>query len=670
MSEATSITRRQLSSLLLAQALAIGGHILHLPVWISLLWVVCLVWRVQILRMRLPRPGVLAKAGLILLAALAVYLSRGSLVGLDGGVLLLIAAFLLKTVETYRRRDALVLVFLGFFVVVTGYLFEDGLLMALYSLAPITLLLATMVSLQAERSTLPRGMPLRLAGGMLLQALPLMLLLFVFFPRLGPLWSLPIANDKAVTGLSESMSPGDIAELSQSDALVLDASFQGEVPPRNQLYWRALTLDRFDGRRWSQGTPGLASPQWTRQGTALAYSVILQPNSQPWLPALDIATSDTPRSRQLSDFRLQHERPVERPLLYQVRSWPQALLEPQTAPGPGALLLPAAGNPKSREWARQLLREHGQAPELVAALLRHFNQQPYVYTLRPPRLGANSIDEFLFDSRRGFCGHYAGAMTFLLRAAGIPARMVVGYQGGELNRAGNYLRVRQFDAHAWVEYWLPGQGWRRVDPTFAVAPQRIESGLREAVADEQSFLENSPFSVMLYADSAWLNQLRMRWDNLGYGWQRWVLSYQAEQQVGLWQRWFGERHGLLPGLILAGGGGLLLAILALLLLRPVRDPLDPLQRQFQRFESVLAAQGLVRQPGEGPQAFATRAALASPQQARQIDAFSQAFMAQRYAGQALDIQLLRDSLRQLRRPARWWLPGAGAGAANSADPVD
>jgi transglutaminase-like putative cysteine protease len=666
MSEAAFVTRQQLTSLLLAQALAVGAHVMHLPVWISALWLICLVWRVQILRMRLPRPGRLAKVGLILLAALAVYRSRGSLVGLDGGVLLLIAAFLLKTVETYSRRDALVLVFLGFFVVVTAYLFEDGLLLTLYSLAPVTLLLGSMVSLQASRP-LPRGLSLRLAGGLLLQALPLMLLLFVFFPRLGPLWSLPIANDKAVTGLSESMSPGEIAELSQSDAPVLDVSFQGEVPPRAQLYWRALTLERFDGRRWSQGFAAREAPQWTRQGPALNYSVILQPSSQPWLPVLDVATSETPRTWQRRDFRLQYERPVERPLLYQVRSWPQALLQPDERPGPGALQLPGAGNPRSREWARQLLREHGEPQALVAALLRHFNQQPYVYTLRPPLLGENSVDEFLFDSRRGFCGHYAGAMTFVLRAAGIPARVVAGYQGGEFNRAGNYLRVRQFDAHVWVEYWQPGQGWTQVDPTFAVAPQRIEAGLREALAGEQSFLENSPFSAMRYGNVAWLSQLQMRWDNVGYAWQRWVLSYQAEEQAGLWRRWFGERQGILPGLILTLGGSLLLGLLALLLIRPARAPRDPLQQQFQRFEQLLATQGILRQSGEGPQAFAERAAAESPRQASQIRAFSRAYIAQRYASQPLDIRALRDSLRELRRAARWRPPGV---AGRSVDPVE
>src|SRR5690606_30462786 len=212
--------------------------------------------------------------------------------------------------------------------------------------------------------------------------------------------------------------------------------------------------------------------------------------------------------RQMSDFRLERRRPVNQALLYNVVSWPEALREPD-AIGHGrrsALQLPTRGNPRSRAWAVELRSRHGDPQALVATLLAHFNREPYVYTLKPPALGADSVDEFLFDSLRGFCAHYAGAMTFVLRAAGIPARVVAGYQGGEFNPAGNYLAVRQLDAHAWVEYWVEGQGWISVDPTYQVAPERIELGLEEAVAEERSFLEGSPLSPLRYRHVAWLNQ--------------------------------------------------------------------------------------------------------------------------------------------------------------------
>ncbi|WPC07032.1 DUF3488 and transglutaminase-like domain-containing protein [Pseudomonas benzenivorans] len=658
MSPSPGIPRVGLSWLLVAQALVILPHLGHLPAWIILLWLGCATWRIQIYRMRAGFPRAWIKAPLLLLAAGGVWFSRGGLVGLDAAVVLLIAVFILKLLEMRTRRDALVLIFLGFFAVVTAYLFDDGMLAALYSLLPVTALLAALIGLQQGALASQPWPTLRLAGGLLLQALPLMLLLFVFFPRLGPLWSLPTPSDKGISGLADSMAPADIAELSRSGALAFRASFEGEVPPRSQLYWRALTFEDFDGRRWSQAKSAQPlQPGWRRRGEPLRYSIIMQPSAQPWLFALDVAETSQPGVRQMSDFRLQRGQPVERALLYEVTSWPEALREPEGIGTPAgtrrALQLPERGDPRSRAWAAQLRREYPQPERLVQALLRHFNREPYVYTLRPPTLGRDSVDEFLFDSRRGFCAHYAGAMTFVLRAAGIPARVVAGYQGGEYNPGGDYVQVRQFDAHAWVEYWRPGMGWTSVDPTFQVAPERIEQGLEEALADEQSFLEDSPFSPLRYRQLTWLNQLRLGWDNLNYGWQRWVLGYQGEQQLRLLQRWFGRLDGRLLALCLVGGGALLLALVALGLFKPWRRERDPQRRAFQRFERLLGRHGLRRQPGEGGRDFAERAARALPKQAHLIRAFATAFEAQRYAGQAASPAQLRQRLGALRRALPW-----------------
>lgn len=657
MSRLPGIPRVSLSWLLVAQALVIIPHLGHLPPWIIGLWLACAAWRIQIFRMRARYPNAWLKAALLLGAAAGVWLSRGSLVGLDAGVVLLIAAFVLKLLEMRTRRDALVLIFLGFFAVVTAYLFDDSMLAALFSLLPVTALLAALIGLQQSALATRPWPTLRLAAGLLLQALPLMLLLFVFFPRLGPLWSLPVPNDKGVSGLSDSMAPADIAELSRSAALAFRASFAGELPPRSQLYWRALTFERFDGRRWSQSRAAQLpqTPAWDKRGAPLHYSIVMQPSAQPWLFALDVAETTLERTRQMHDFRLQRQQPVERSLLYQVTSWPQALRQPTASATDlrPALQLPEQGDPRSRAWAAELKRQYPQDEQLVQALLGHFNLQPYAYTLRPPRLGPDSIDEFLFDTRKGFCAHYAGAMTFVLRAAGIPARVVAGYQGGEYNPSGNYLQVRQFDAHAWVEYWQPGSGWRSVDPTFQVAPERIEQGLEQAVAEEQSFLEGSPFSPLRYRQLAWFNQLRLGWDNLNYGWQRWVLGYQGAQQLQLLQRWFGRLDGQLLALSLVGGGGLLLGLLALWLFKPWQRERDAQLRLFSRFEQLLARHAVRRQPGEGPRAYAERAAQCLPQQAQAIRAFAAAFEAQRYAGQAASLALLRQHLALLRRALPW-----------------
>lgn len=660
MSRLPGIPRIALTWLLVAQALVIVPHLMHLPMWMIALWLGAASWRVQIFRMRARYPGGWVKGGLVLLVLIGILFSRGTLVGLDAAVVLLIATFILKLLEMRTRRDALVLVFLGFFCVVTAYLFEDGIVAALYSLLPVTALLAALVGLQQSGFAERPWPTLRLAGGLLLQALPLMLLLFVFFPRMGPLWSLPMPSDKGRTGLSDSMEPADIAELSRSSELAFRASFEGAVPPRNQLYWRALTLDRFDGRRWSQSSLAQLprAPQWSKAGQPLDYSIIMQPSGKPWLFALDVGEVAQDGTRMMTDFRWQNRRPVDRSLLYQVRSWPQALREAEAQPSTlrHALQLPAQGDPRSRAWAAQLQRQYPQADALVDALLRHFNREPFAYTLRPQTLGQNSVDEFLFDTRSGFCAHYAGAMTFVLRAAGIPARVVTGYQGGELNPSGNYIQVRQFDAHAWVEYWQPGTGWRSVDPTFQVAPERIEQGLQEALSEEDGFLDDQPFSPLRYRELAWLNQLRLSWERLNYGWQRWVLGYQGEQQLSLLQSWFGSLDWQRLALALVGGGAALLGLLALWLLKPWQQRRDPLRQVLRRFERLLARHGVHRQAGEGMRAFARRASQELPAQAAQIEAFAACFERQQYAGQAVAPAALRQALGKLRQALPWrWL---------------
>lgn len=654
-----AIPRISLTWLLVAQALVIVPHLGHLPLWVIGLWLGCAGWRVQIFRMRVGYPTRLSKAGLMLAAAAGVFASRGSLVGLDAGVVLLIAAFVLKLVELRSQRDALVLILLGFFCVVTAYLFDDSLLAAAYSLLPVSALLAALIGLQQSRLAMRPWPTLRLALGLLAQALPLMLLLFVFFPRLGPLWALPNPNNQALSGLSDSMTPADIAELSKSDELVFTATFNGAPPARTQLYWRALTLEHFDGRRWSQAplVSRQNAPQWLPSGKPWEYSVIAQASGRNWLFALDVARSEEGGVQARRDFSLQYQRPIDQPLRYQVRSWPDVLRDANVPLSSLAdsLQLPAEGDPRSRAWARELQARHPQPEALVQALLQHFNREPYHYTLKPPPVGIDSIDEFLFRTRRGFCAHYAGAMSFVLRAAGIPARVVAGYQGGELNPRGNFFTVRQFDAHAWVEYWQAGQGWTSVDPTFAVAPERIEQGLEQALSGEQSFLADSPLSPLRYRQVAWLNQLRLGWDDLNHGWQRWVLGYQGAQQLQLLQRWFGRMDGQLLGLALVGGGGLLLGLLALFLFKPWRRERDPLLRQFRRFERLLVRHGLPRQAAEGPRAYAERAARQLPVQAAAIRAFAQAFEAQQYGAATLDAQALARRLRELRRGLPWRL---------------
>ncbi|MBD9415868.1 DUF3488 domain-containing transglutaminase family protein [Pseudomonas sp. PDM16] len=649
--------RIALTWLLVAQVLVILPHLLHLPIWIAALWMLCAGWRVQVFRMRARYPSRLVRIGLLLAAAGAVFFSRGTLIGVEGGVLLLVAVFTLKLVELRSRRDALVVIFLGFFVVVTSYLFDDGLLSALYSLLPVTALLAALIGMQQSDFAERPAATVKQAATMMLQAVPMMLLLFLFFPRMEPLWSLPNPK-KGVTGLSESMSPADVAELAQSTALAFRASFDGEAPAQRDLYWRALTLEHFDGRRWSQSWGGQLGvrPRWAARGEAVSYEVVVQPSGRPWLFVLDVGQVSDANAVQMSDFRQQARRPLTQNWLYKAQSWPQALREPVGLPPVvrrNTLQLPEQGNPQTRAWAAGLRQTHPNDESLVGAVLEHFSREPFSYSLRPPVMGDDSVDEFLFSSRKGFCAHYAGATAFTLRAAGIPARVVAGYQGGEYSSVGNYFSVRQLDAHAWVEYWVEGRGWVSIDPTFQVAPTRIERGAQDAFAADDGFLQDSPFSPLRYRNLGWVNDLRIAWENINYNWQRWVLGYRSEQQLSLLQSWFGKLDWQRMAIVMVGGGGLMLGLLALWLFEPWRRVGDPQQKLLRRYETLLARHGVQRSKGEGIRAFSERAMALMPLQARAIAEFAQAFEAQRYGSQEPAPGVLRDLLRRLRRELPW-----------------
>ena len=647
------IPRISLMWLLIAQTLVIIPHLLHVPLWLIGVWLGCAAWRVQVFRMRWPFPNAWVKAALMIGSGFAVYLSRGGLVGLDAAVALLITAFILKLLEVRTRRDALVLIFLGFFTVVTSYLFADSLLAALYSLLPVLALLAALVGLQQSGFAREPLAPLKLASKLLAQAIPLMLLLFVLFPRLEPLWSLPQPKDKGTTGLSSSMTPGDLAELGQSAALAFRARFDGAIPAQSQLYWRALTLPNFDGRSWSVSERFEASePQWQAQGESISYSIIMQPSTQPWLFSLDVGSSEQEDIRLMSDFRLQRRTPVNRTYQYQATSWPQALRQPQLNQRQQQefLQLPRTGNQQTRDWAQRLRGQYLDDDALVSALLRHFNQEPYHYTLKPPLLGRDSVDEFLFSSLRGFCAHYAGAMVFTLRAAGIPARVVAGYQGGEINQAGQFVQVRQFDAHAWVEYWQRGQGWRSVDPTFEVAPERIERGLQEALQDESELFQGDIFSPLRYQHIAWVNQLRMSWENLNHSWQTKILGYQRDSQQAWLKQWFGKVDWQVLGLTLVASAALIIALIVLWMFKPWQRQTDPVQRILNHFQRVLRRRGFNRETGEGLRDFYQRIHQQLPESQQQaVRVFIETYEQQQYAEQGQDLASLRAALAQVKK---------------------
>ncbi|SDU00715.1 transglutaminase TgpA family protein [Halopseudomonas salegens] len=656
MSVAALIPRNSLAWLLTAQIVVLVPHLPRLPFWVAIVWLGCALWRVQIQRMRWRYPGTVFKVFALVGISAGTFQAQSTLIGLDAAVMLLLLLFMLKLLEMRNPRDALVVVYLGFFIVATAFLFDQGIPLALYQCFSLLVLVSALVGLQQSPGRNDPARAMRTAGVLLLQAIPLMLVLFMLFPRIGPLWSVNAPGQGATTGLSESMSPGDIADLARSSNLAFRVSFDDEIPAQRDLYWRALTLSTFNGREWSHSqlsSQALTRP-WQPQGEPVSYQVLTSASQQQWAFSLRGATSEDDSLVLTRDFMLQARRPFTKTTAYRATSWPDSLLDPEELDPLQQRLylsLPEGSDPRSRAWAEELRQEHPEDEDLVAALLQHFNREPFYYTLRPPTLGRHTNDEFLFESRRGFCAHYAGAMVFVLRAAGIPSRVIAGYQGGEINPNGNYVLVHQFDAHAWVEAWLPGQGWVSVDPTFQVAPERIEQGLQQALQGEGSFLEDSPLSAARYRNIDWVNRLRLSWDEVNFQWQMRVLNYQSERQGDFFRRWLGTADWQRVAVVMMAAAILVMVPLALWTLRPGKRARDKRIRAWQRLDRRLQRIGLQARRGEGPRGWQERLCAALPQQREAIDAFFNEYERLTYASNeapnTLQLQQLDQRLKTL-----------------------
>lgn len=630
---ATQPRARTLTWLVCAVALTGAPHLLHLPLWISLASLMIAAWRVSAAHRGWPLPG----KGLCLLLAMAcvvgIYLDFGTLLGRDAGVALLMVMLSLKLLETRDLRDCMVVVFLGYFLIITNFLYSQSIPMGLYMLLAVLLITTTLVEMNRLTGTLRTQ--LRIAGLLLLQALPLMLVLFVLFPRVaGPLWALPQQGSSASTGLSDEMTPGSISNLVASRAVAFRAAFEGAIPVPAERYWRGPVFWFSDGQSWSPGSlSGEQAQAFTGPMEVITYTLTLEPHHKTGLFALDLPASVPEGARLTDDFQLLSETSVKTRQHYQLTAY----LTSETGPLAEqqlrrALQLPADSNPRARALGLSWRERAGGDAEIVRQALSYFNKETFFYTLNPPRLGTrpgdNPVDEFLFETRRGFCEHFASAFTTLMRAAGLPSRVVTGYQGGEYNPLGGYLAVRQSDAHAWTEVWLNGHGWVRIDPTGAVAPERIELG-GDALAEARQASGFFMAGEGLWGRAA--QPLRLAWDAMNYNWNQWVLSYGPERQRGLLSSLgLGDITWKGMALALTAGLGLLAFALGAYLLR-YRNPLeDPTVTAYRRFCNKLARRGIARARPEGPNDFAARAAQKRPELAAEIRHITGLYCSLRY----------------------------------------
>jgi protein-glutamine gamma-glutamyltransferase len=619
--------------LYLLTGLVLLPHVAHLPVPVSLFLFAALSWRLVSLRYPplLPRRWLLMP--ITLAAALLIYSQHHTLFGRDAGVSLLSVMLVLKTLEVRKRRDVTVTVFIAYFVIVTQFLFDQSFLLLLYLL--LVLIGHTALLMAIQRVTPPQRLfdNYRKTFWITLQSLPIALILFVLFPRLThPLWHFGY-DASAVTGLSDRVSPGTISQLIQSSDTAFRVSFNEKPPPREKWYWRGLVLWDTDGHSWFTRKNQPLSPANSKLvplAEGVEYTIFLEPHRQFWLYALDLPAITHAGAERTPDFLLRSQSRVVRPIQYHGLSFTEYRTEHLSpAHRLRATALGEGVTERQRRLVSEWRQDDAEDARLVELALDYFHRNPFVYTLTPPLYRDNPIEQFLFESREGFCEHYASAFTQLMRLAGIPARMVVGFQGGEYNRLGDYFTVRNYDAHAWSEVWLEGQGWVRVDPTAAVAPERVRnsiqtgaSGIGEPVrffGGQEGFIQSTLHDLGMLLDTAEVN------------WREWVLGYNRDQQFSLMrQLGFGFwRSGGWSILAVA----LIVSVLGLVSLRLLlKARLKPTQtvRLYQRFCQRMAAVGLPRAAKEGPLDYSIRSSQMRPDLAPQIRSITRLYIGLRY----------------------------------------
>jgi transglutaminase-like putative cysteine protease len=640
--EQRALSLADLGALLVSLVLVTAPHALRMPWWLTLLVAGLYAWRVQIALTRAALPSRWLLVVVALVAIGAVYLEYRTLFGRTTGIVLLVLFSGLKLIEMRSHRDAAVVAFLCYFLVMTNLLYTQSIPTAALMGVALLATTYTLVGLAAPQRTLRAN--LRTAGLLLAHAAPAALILFLLFPRVqGPLWGLPQDAYAAMTGLSDTMSPGAISQLAQSDAIAFRAEFEGEPPPPAERYWRGPVLWDFDGRTWRMGPGWIEAFEPPGGGGRYEYVVTLEPHNRTWMFVLESVSRLPVRARFTNDGMVVSASPIRARLRYDAVSLAQA--EPATYSSSSgrrrALALPEGTNPRARALAAEWQRGATGEREILLRAIAYFRGANLGYTLEPPLMLREPVDEFLFEAREGFCEHFSAAFVFLMRAAGVPARVVTGYQGGEVNYVDRIITVRQSDAHAWAEVHLPGQGWVRVDPTAAAVPGRVSAGLARSVR------AGDPVPLLMRPQLEWLRGLRSNWEALAHRWNVWVLGYGVERQRDLMSR-IGMRDADWRRLTAAMAtvlGAFTLLLLAWSLRRLARP--DPAQRAWQAFCRKLGARGVARAPHEGPLDFAERAAARLPAAAAPIRAIAALYVAARYGRDAT-----REHAAELARRVR------------------
>ncbi|MBC7757135.1 MAG: DUF3488 domain-containing transglutaminase family protein [Bdellovibrio sp.] len=625
--KAKLVTAVQIKWLLISLGAILATHALNLPLWVIGVCVLLGVWRYIAIAKPIFMPNRWLLVLLSLILGLIIVLSFKGQFGRDASLSFLVIMTALKLLETKALRDYMLCIMLGFFLVGNLFLFNQSMATFGISIAPMLLLIASLINtslvkqnnmnnlgITKQKSTKQDALfILKFSGKLLLQSLPIMLVLFVLFPRIpGPLWGIPQDAYSGMTGLSDNLQFGNISQLTKNSSIAFRVQFQGAIPPKNQLYWRGPVLWHQEEHSWLMASDniGLPAEHLIVSGPATHYTITLEPHNRPWLLLLDMPTNLPNNTKRTHDYSAVANEPVRSRMRYEAVSYAHYQLEANALnerESIMALQITEGENPRTRALAQTWLNL--TPAQKINSALTLFREQNFIYTLRPPLLGKDPVDQFIFNTKRGFCEHYATSFVYLMRAAGLPARIVTGYQGGELNPNGNYLIVRQSDAHAWAEVWLQGQGWVRVDPTAAVSPARIEQGIGDAD------LERDELPLMARHDFPLLKKALLNLDTFNNGWNQWVLGYDDKKQLAFLSKMRGKTVSvtdLVVGMIVT----LLAAMVAtaFFVLKKTHITLNPAEKIYAQYLKKLKTIGLQLNIGEGALDFGNRVALALPPQ--------------------------------------------------------
>jgi transglutaminase-like putative cysteine protease len=591
---------------------------------------------------------------------------------------LLTFAYTLKAFEIKQRKDFYQLLLLGLFILASALIFKQTLAFSLIIIVILIINLTALHSVFASTKTLFSVS--KTVCILLLQSSLLAVTLFIVFPRITPFWQVPGVNS-AKTGLSDEVSPGDISSLALSSDLAFRANFNGnKIPNYSALYWRAITLENFDGQKWTRSKSPNTEPssQYTSKqpifepdtvGRSIFYDVTVEPSYQSWLFGLAVATSDDANVTSLNDYTLQSRNVLSQITNYQVKSYLNSplALNITNAEKQRNLAIVKGSNPRLENLATKLQKQYLKPIDRAQAVLNTFRESNYYYTLQAPKLSNNSLDQFYFETKAGFCEHYASSFTYLMRATGIPARVITGYLGGEYNNINvakntqqgdqdGHLSVYQYDAHAWSEIWLAGIGWKRVDPTAAVDPQRVESGWSNELLTQQLSMNNNFISLHQFKNIAWLNNLRLELDALDYQWTRLVLGYSSKQQYDLLKRFFGNHMPWKVAIIIAAVFICAVAIMTLFyridLTRFKRKSEDPCITQYKKLLLIIATKGVIKPENMTAMDFSVLVSKKLPKISKNFRDFTLCFEQLNYrklndSARALQLERLENQYKQL-----------------------